>query len=225
MAYDEEDYLLLSGIQHFVFCRRQWALIHIEQAWAENLLTVEGELMHERVHDASLDEKRGDLLTVRGMRISSRALGLSGQCDAVEFRAAEGDPDGIPLKKHSGLWWPYPVEYKHGSPKKNDCDALQLCAQAMCLEEMLCCTIPQGALYYGQTRRREIVEFDDALRARLADMSREMHDMYRRRYTPKVKTGSLCARCSMRDFCEPALCKNKSAADYVARMCREEVAL
>ena len=219
MAYEEEDYLLLSGIQHFAFCRRQWALIHIEQAWAENLRTVEGELMHERVHDTALDEKRGDLLTVRGMMIASRELGLSGQCDAIEFHS---DPEGISLKKHGGSWRPYPVEYKRGSPKKDSCDTLQLCAQALCLEEMLCCHIPEGALYYGQTRRRAPVAFDEALRTQVHAMSREMHEMYRRRHTPKVKTGSFCGQCSLRDICQPMLCKNKSAAGYIARRCEED---
>ena len=218
MAYEEEDYLPLSGIQHFAFCRRQWALIHIEQAWAENLRTVEGELLHERVHGAA-SEKRGERLTVRGMIISSRALGFSGQCDAVEFYE---DPEGISLKKHGGLWRPYPVEYKRGNPKKGNCDALQLCAQALCLEEMLCCDIPEGALYYGQTRRRTPVAFDEALRAQVRAMSREMHETYRRRHTPKVKTGPFCGQCSLRDICQPTLCKNKSAAGYIARRCEED---
>ena len=149
MGFKEEDYLQLSGLQHFVFCRRQWALIHIEGQWAENYRTVDGHLMHERVHDQEFRESRGDCLTVRGLAIHSTELGVSGQCDAVEFRRA---PAGIALQNREGLWLPYPVEYKRGKPKKHSADELQLCAQAMCLEEMLCCAVPEGALYYGEPR-------------------------------------------------------------------------
>ena len=123
---DPDSYLPMSGIQHFCFCRRQWALIHLEQQWAENLRTAEGHLLHERCHDKTLHEKRGGLLTVRGWRVVSHRLQLSGVCDVVEFRA---DPAGVPLQDYPGLWLPLPVEYKHGSPKANDADRLQLCAQ------------------------------------------------------------------------------------------------
>lgn len=136
--YAEEDYLQLSGLQHFAFCRRQWALIHVENQWVENLLTVEGELLHTRAHDETQRELRGDVLTLRGLTVFSPSLGLSGKCDVVEFHA---DPAGISLQGEKGLWLPYPVEYKRGSPKVGNEDALQLCAQAMCLEETLCCSI------------------------------------------------------------------------------------
>lgn len=137
MAFEEEDYLQLSGLQHFAFCRRQWALIHIEAQWAENLRTVDGHLMHENVHNQEFRESRGDRLIVRGLAIHSARLGISGQCDMVEFRQ---DPAGVPLRGREGLWLPYPVEFKRGKPKEDDADELQLCAQAMCLEEMLCCS-------------------------------------------------------------------------------------
>ena len=142
--YEEEEYLGLSGIQHFVFCRRQWALIHLEQQWADNLRTVEGELLHERAHDEGLSESRGDLLICRGLRVASPRLGISGACDVVEFHA---DPAGVSLAGRPGLWRPVPVEYKRGRQKEHDADELQLCAQAMCLEEMLACEIPRGFLY------------------------------------------------------------------------------
>lgn len=129
----------LSALQHFVFCRRQWALIHLEQQWAENTRTAEGELMHRRAHDEKQIEKRGDLLLWRGLHVRSERLGLSGLCDVVEFHQ---DPQGIPLPGYDGLWQPYPVEYKRGRPKPHDADQLQLCAQALCLEEMLLCAIP-----------------------------------------------------------------------------------
>lgn len=161
MSYQEEDYLPLSGLQHFVFCRRQWALIHIEQQWSENLLTVDGTLMHKNAHDQERREKRGDLLVVRGMPAFSAGLGISGQCDVVEFRKS---PEGVSLRGQEGLWQPFPVEYKRGRPKEHQADELQLCAQAMCLEEMLCCAIPAGALYYGEPRRRTEVTFTEELR-------------------------------------------------------------
>ena len=144
-----DDYLLMSGIQHFCFCRRQWALIHLEQQWSENLRTAEGRLEHTRCHDTAQTERRGDLLITRGMKVVSHRLRLSGDCDVVEFRA---DPEGIPLQHTEGRWRPMPVEYKHGRAKENDADRLQLCAQAMALEEMLACDIPQAALFYEETR-------------------------------------------------------------------------
>ena len=134
----EDDYRMISEIQHFAFCRRQWALIHLEQQWAENLLTTEGMLMHKRVHDENLSELRKDKLVIRGMRVVSHVLGCSGICDAVEFIRSE---DGISLRGREGRWLVRPVEYKRGKPKKGQEDELQLCAQAMCLEEMLCCKI------------------------------------------------------------------------------------
>ena len=151
MAYNEDEYLQLSGIQHFRFCRRQWALIHIENLWAENVRTVDGELMHERAHDSGLREKRAGVIVTRDLAISSPTLGASGACDVVEFRKSA---DGIPLPGEEGRFRPYPVEYKHVSPWEDLANELQLCGQAMCLEEMLLCAIPEGSLYYGETRRR-----------------------------------------------------------------------
>ena len=156
-----EDLLPLSGLQHFAFCRRQWALIHLEQQWQENLRTVEGGLLHRRAHEGAARERRSDTLILRGLQVVSHQLGLSGQCDVVEFHAA---PKGVPLQGEEGLWQPYPVEYKRGKPKSHQADELQLCAQAMCLEEMLCCDIPEGALFYGEPRRREPVAFTEELR-------------------------------------------------------------
>lgn len=214
MSYGEDEYLQLSGIQHFVFCRRQWALIHLEQQWRENLRTVEGELLHERAHDEDFCERRGDLLTVRGLRVQSPTLGISGSCDVVEFCA---DPAGVSLAGREGTWLPYPVEYKRGSSKETDADRLQLCAQAMCLEEMLCCAIPEGALYYGETRRRERVALTEELRRTVQDGFAQMQEYRRRGYTPKVKTGSFCRACSLRELCLPKLCKSPSAREYIQR--------
>ncbi len=214
MAFDEEDYLQLSGLQHFAFCRRQWALIHIEDQWAENVRTVDGRIIHEHVHDQGSRESRGDLLIVRGLAIHSAQLGVSGQCDAVEFRR---DPDGVPLQDRLGLWRPYPVEYKRGKPKEHSADELQLCAQAMCLEEMLCCSIPEGALFYGQSRRRTIVRFTPELRGQVRDSLAEMHELYRRHYTPKVKPSKACSACSLKELCLPKLMRNRKVSDYLSR--------
>ncbi len=212
MAYDEEDFLQLSGLQHFNFCRRQWALIHIEQQWAENLLTIQGNILHENAHNSDARELRGDVLTTRGMKIHSATLGVSGACDVVQFHHSS---DGIALAGRSGLWQPYPVEYKRGAPKTIDADRLQLCGQAMCLEEMLCCDIPEGALFYGETRRREVVAFTDALRQQVRTSIEEMHALYQRKYTPKVKPTKNCNACSLRDICLPKLCRKQSVQDYL----------
>ena len=212
MIYAEEDFLQLSGLQHFRFCRRQWALIHIENQWHENYFTVDGSLMHENAHDGEKRESRGDLLILRGLPVFSRTLGISGQCDVVEFRR---DPGGVFLRERDGLWKPFPVEYKRGKPKEHSADELQLCAQAMCLEEMLCCDIPQGALFYGEPRRRTAVDFTPELRKDVRECLTEMHQLYERGYTPKVKPGSMCRACSLKDLCLPSLTRRRSVAEYL----------
>lgn len=163
MEYAEDDYLMISGIQHFKFCRRQWALIHVEQQWAENEHTVIGELMHKKAHDPYLTEKRKDLLVVRALPVSSRTMGVSGECDIVEFRKCE---DGVKLHGHRGFYSIYPIEYKKGKPKHSEEDILQLTAQAMCLEEMFSTTVTEGAIFYGETRRREVVAITEELKMR-----------------------------------------------------------
>ncbi len=212
MNYSEDDYLLLSGIQHFSFCRRQWGLIHIEQVWKENELTAGGRIVHERVHNKSLSESRNEELIIRGMPVKSSVLGISGECDAVVFRKAD---NGVTLHGREGIWSVLPVEYKRGSSKTNDCDRLQVAAQTMCLEEMFCCQIKQAALYYHETRNREYIEITDELRERVKESFADMHDMYRRGYTPKVKPDRKCESCSLKELCVPKLMKKKSVAQYV----------
>ena len=219
MEYAEDDYLMLSGIQHFKFCRRQWALIHIEQQWAENVHTVVGELMHKRAHDPYLVEKRKDLLVARSLPIASRLLGVSGECDVVEFHRCE---DGVKLHGHRGLFSVYPIEYKKGKPKLTDEDKLQLTAQTMCLEEMFCTVISEGAVFYGETRRREAVEITEELRDEVKRMFLEMHEYYARKYTPKVKYSKSCNACSLKDICLPKLMKTVSVKSYIDQMLREE---
>ena len=218
MMYPEDDYLMLSGLQHFVFCRRQWALIHIENLWEENLRTVEGNLMHKKAHDSSFRESRGDLYILRDVSIHSTVLGVSGKCDVLEYHRKD---TGISLKGKEGLWQPYPVEYKKGEPKDNPADRLQLCGQAMCLEEMLCCDIPEGSLFYGETRRREIVEFTDEMRHTVREYLTEMHDCYKRGHTPKVKPSKSCNACSLKELCLPKLFRQTSVKKYIAAVLEE----
>lgn len=219
---DDIPYLMISGLQHFAFCRRQWALIHIEQQWRENLLTVEGTILHERAHDRAFTEKRGDRLIVRSLPVVSHQLRITGQCDVVEFHAS---PEGVPLKSRDGTWLPMPVEYKRGKPKEHDADRLQLCAQAMCLEEMLGCPeIKSAYLFYKETARREAVPLDEGLRGEVGRMLEEMHAHHRRGYTPKVKPSKACGNCSLKEECLPKLMKRPSVSDYMqARLGESDV--
>ncbi len=217
--YKEEEFLALSGLQHFAFCRRQWALIYIENQWQENLRTIEGNLLHRRAHNEAQRERRGDILILRGLPIMSHDLGISGQCDVVEFHA---DRAGITLSGEDGLWKPFPVEYKRGAPKQHCADELQLCAQAMCLEEMLCCSISEGALFYGETRRRVAVTLSEELRRQVRTLTEEMHQLFRRGYTPKVKPSKSCNACSLKELCLPSLLRKQCVADYLRQAMEEE---
>ena len=219
MEYSEDDYLMISGIQHFKFCRRQWALIHIEQQWEENVHTVVGELMHKKVHDPLLKEKRKDTIIARALPVSSRELGISGECDLVEFHKCE---DGIKLYGHRGLYSVYPVEYKKGKPKLSEEDIFQLPAQAMCLEEMFSTQVLEGAIFYGETRRRERIEITEEFREEVRSMFQEMHNYYARKYTPRVKYSKSCNACSLKDICLPKLGKAVSVKSYIDQMLKEE---
>jgi len=219
--YSEDEYLQLSGIQHFAFCRRQWALIHIEELWAEDYRTAQGRLLHEKAHDPFFTEKRGDVIITRDMAVYSNELGVSGQCDIVEF--LRDDAHGVRLFGRDGLWLPRSVEYKRGRSKADDCDRLQLTAQTMCLEEMLSCPkIEQGCLYYGETKRREYVDLTDELRGAVRKMFAEMHEHYDRRYTPRVKKTKSCKSCSLSELCLPGLPDRPSVAQYIESTLRGE---
>ncbi len=212
MSYPEDDYLMLSGIQHYAFCPRQWALIHLENQWTENYLTAGGRILHSKAHSGGAAEKRGGLLIFRGLKVWSAELGLSGECDVVEFRQSSA---GVTLGGYDGLWQPYPVEYKRGKTKPGDCDRLQLCAQAVCMEEMLCTHIPSGALFYGEPRRREIVSFTPELREKLRDTVLAMHRLFSQQHTPRAAQGPHCKSCSLRDLCLPSLGKQDSVRKYM----------
>lgn len=217
--YNEDDFLMLSGIQHYAFCPRQWALIHIEQQWDENYFTITGNIMHEKVHDASQIEKRKNVIITRGMSIFSRELGISGNCDVVEFHL---DENGIPLSNYEGKYQPIPVEYKRGKPKEHDADVLQLCAQAICLEEMLVCDIPRGYLFYGEIKRRMEILFDNVLRENVRSSFKRMHELFDRKYTPKIKISKQCQSCSLNNICIPDLNKKTSVNAYIKRRLVED---
>ena len=201
----DADYLLISGIQHFIFCRRQWALIHIDCQWADNRFTAEGNITHQRVHDPNSSFMRNGILSIRGLQVKSEELRIEGVCDAVEFIMSA---DGVKIKGHEGNWNPMPVEYKHGSSKATDCDRIQLAAQAVCLEEMLCCRIESGAIYYEKTHSRENVKISDELRIELKKTVREMRNLYESKRIPKVREKKSCKNCSLYSICLPQLIKN-----------------
>ena len=202
--YSPEDLIQLSALQHMVFCERQCALIHIEQTWTESGRTAEGRIMHERVHEESR-ESRGDDRIDYGVSLRSLRLGLIGEADVVEFHCR---PDGS--------WLPFPVEYKRGKPKADDCDKVQLCAQAICLEEMLSVAIPEGALFYGQTRHRLDVVFDEALRRETAETARLTHALIASGRTPPPVYEKRCESCSLMAECLPkTLQKKRSVKNYL----------
>lgn len=209
--YQDDEYLALSGIQHFAFCRRQWALIHIDQAWSDNGLTAQGNIAHERAHDEGLRERRGDTLVVRGLFVRSPSLGVAGKCDVVEFHK---DAAGHPLCGEEGLWRPVPVEYKHGRAKAGNEDRLQLCCQAICLEEMFATDIAMGCLYYASTHSRERVDLTEDLRAEVREAVAEMHQLYARRHIPKVRSRPSCKACSLVELCAPRV-SGASVAKYI----------
>lgn len=198
--YTPEELLPLSGIQHFVFCRRQWALIQIERQWQDNALTADGKLLHQRTDDPFFTEKRKGIIIARSVPVASYRLGIIGICDVVEFVESN---DGISLPGRTGFFTPAPVEYKRGKEKTSLCDEAQLCAQAICLEEMLSTVIPRGYLYYNQIRHRVEVNFTEELRSFIFKMTSEMHAYYERGYTPRVKISKACRSCSLVDICLP----------------------
>ncbi|MGD9677391.1 MAG: CRISPR-associated protein Cas4 [Vulcanibacillus sp.] len=216
-SYSDDDMLALSGIQHFAYCQRQWALIHIEKQWSENLKTVEGKQLHERVDNPDFFEARGGILTTRSVPLSSYILGLYGNSDVVEFYAVE--KYGVSIQGRDGKWNPVPIEYKRGKPKKDIIDEVQLCAQAMCLEEMLNTIIDYGYLYYGETKHRTKVVFDEGLRHQVVNFSEQMHSMYAKQHTPRaIINDRNCKSCSLVNICLPKLgLKKTSVNNYIKK--------
>jgi CRISPR-associated exonuclease Cas4 len=209
-VYTEDDFIQLSALQHFSFCPRQCALSYIEQIWEENLLTAEGGVMHERAHEEQFETRDGVRIE-RGMPLRSLKLGLIGKADVVEFR-----------KNETKQWVPFPVEYKHGKPKENNCDKIQLCAQGMCLEEMTGITVSSGAIFYGKTRHRLDVVFDEALRKETEDVARRVHGFIAAGVTPRAEYSKRCESYSLVSACMPkSLGAQHSVRDYLREAVKE----
>jgi CRISPR-associated exonuclease Cas4 len=210
--YREDELVALSALQHFVVCQRQCALIHLENCWIENVRTAEGRLLHERA-DRGGAEIRAGVRRAFGVPLRSLALGLSGRADMVEFYPAPGGGPDIP----------FPVEFKRGKQKQGDEDRIQLCAQALCLEEMLAIAIPAGALFYGERRRRTDVIFDPTLRARTKEMAAGVHALMRAGITPQPPQSAPCAQCSLRPACRPEAFRaaSRSVADWTRQRLRD----
>lgn len=208
--YTDDDFIQLSALQHFTFCPRQCALIHIEQVWLENMFTAEGKVMHDKAHKEQFETRDGVRIE-RGMPLRSRELGLSGKADVIEFHKA------------ANVLAPFPVEYKRGKPKKDLSDKIQLCAQALCLEEMLNVPVPAGALFYGKTRRRFEVEFDDALRRETINAVTRLRVFIKEAVTPKPVYASKCDSCSLVDVCIPQITSGKQPVkEYLLKETEEE---
>ena len=216
MEYSDDDFLMISGIQHFVFCKRQWALDHIENSWEDNYLTVTGQELHSKVDNPYLKESRNTKFIERAMKVRSNKMGLTGICDVDEF--IKDDDNGVEIFGKIGKYLPVPVEYKRGTKKETHADELQLLAEGICLEEMLFCHLDYGYLYYGKERHREKVEFSQGLREELGKTVMEMHGYWSKKYTPKVKPGKKCDSCSLKNICLPELLIRESVEKYMKRV-------
>lgn len=210
--YNDDELLPISALQHFVFCPRQCALIHIEQVWTENLLTAEGRILHEKTHEERIETRDG-IRIERGIFIRSEKLGLIGRADVVEFHK----PD------EGGEWKAFPVEYKHGRPKGNNCDIVQLCAQALCLEEMLKTDIPAGALFYGKTRHRLDVEFTRELREETMDTVVRLRKFISSGLTPAPVYDKKCESCSLLSICMPKIMQDAASVKQYIRQAVNEL--
>jgi CRISPR-associated exonuclease Cas4 len=214
--FDEADLLPLSALQHYVYCPRQCALIHIEQQWSENRFTAEGRAQHDRV-DRPEHEVRDGVRLEYAVLLRSLRLGLIGKADVVEFHGIQSDfkLQISDLKSQEKTLRVFPVEHKRGRPKPDHCDWIQLCAQAFCLEEMMQIEIPEGAIFYGQPRRRQNVEFTAELRAETEEAARKIHEMIRSGKTPPAEYDEKkCAACSLFDICMPE--KHRPVSAYLA---------
>lgn len=199
----EDSFIQLSALQHYLFCERQCYLVHREMIWQDNLFTTEGNIMHERADEQKLSASGSDTKTERALYACSRSLGLSGKADVVEFH------------KNGEKWIPFPVEYKRGKPKENRCDEVQLCAQALCLEEMLSAEVGSGALFYGKTRHRTYVDFDEELRNLTREICEKVHSLLKQEKAPASNySREKCDVCSLKTYCMPEIC-GKSAVKYI----------
>ena len=221
--YNEDDMLMLSGIQHFVFCPRQWALIHMEQEWAENKLTTEGQFLHKNVDDPFYRQKNGDVITLRSLHVASKKLGLYGMTDAVELIPSKSSENTITHNRYKGFWKPYPVEYKRGKHKPDERDEVQLAAQVMCLEEMYGINIPCGALYYNEVKHREVIPISESLRETTCRCAEEMHSVFNSGVIPKAVKANHCKNCSLIDICMPEVENCSQVSTYLNRNLYEDI--
>lgn len=209
---DDSSYLQIAGIQHFAFCRRQWALIHIEQQWKENYFTNDGKIKHERVENGLITEKFRDKIVMRSLHVISHSLWIQGICDVVEFIRHK---DGEYFSKYKDYFIVHPVEYKRGKPKDNNSDILQLVAQTICLEEMLSVTISKGALFYFEIRHRQEVDISGDLKQEVKKILNEMRKYYLDGYTPKVRKSGKCKSCSLQGVCLPELSRAQNVSKFI----------
>ncbi len=227
MSWSEDELLPISALQHLLFCERQCALIHIERAWVDNLFTAEGQILHRKAHDGKPQTRDGVRIT-RGLPLRSFASGLVGQADVIEWRPPPDTSDRqadrslagwLRQRTTTGLdgWTITPVEYKRGRPKRNDCDRVQLCAQALCLEEMLDVEIGSGQLFYGQKRRRVDVVLDARLREVTRQAAVRLHQLVRAGITPPAVREKKCDTCSLLPVCLPDAMGRASAGRYFER--------
>lgn len=228
--FTEEEFLPISLLQHLLFCTRRAALVHTEGIWSDNIFTALGQNMHERVHTTGV-ESRKDFRITRGLLLRSLNLGITGKADVVEFHrlddayndATEADKRAVKLEGVTGLWRAYPVEYKSGHLRHELGYEIQLCAQAICLEEMLCTHVPEGSIYYGKTGRRLDLLFDSQLRLATQTACNELHLLLNSQKTPPAEYGPKCDKCSLLDFCLPkVVTKNRSVKSYMDRIAESD---
>ena len=215
LMFTEDDFIMISALQHYVYCPRQCALIHVEDAWNENLFTVRGNLLHEKV-DTDTYETRGTLKTIRGLRIHSFQYGIVGRCDVVEFRKAQPKADEPPAQKTGEEVMP--VEFKSGEPKENISDKVQLCAQVLCLEEMLNTKITHGAFFYGKIRRRNIVEIDNKLRSQTESIIASVRELVSKKIVPPAVYEAKCRNCSLQTICQPKAMNKRKLQNYMKEL-------
>ncbi len=203
--YNEDDFIMISALQHYIFCPRQCALIHIDDVWQENLFTVRGELLHEKV-DTDSYETRGDVKTVRGLRIHSFKYGLVGRCDVVEFKQTSKGKEI------------FPVEFKAGQPKEDISDKVQLCAQVFCLEEMLNTQINKASFFYGKIRRRDVIQIDDQLRTQTEEVINKVRSLISEKRIPIIEYSAKCRNCSLIKVCQPKALNKKKLGNYIKQL-------
>ena len=220
--YNDDQMLMLSGIQHYMYCPRQWALIHIEQQWGDNRLTAEGQLLHQNVDNPAYRQKNGDIITLRAVHVASHSLGLYGIADAIELHPSDNPDNAITHPRYPGYWKPFPIEYKRGHRKQDERDEVQLAAQVICLEEMYGIHISKAALFYHEIRHREEVTIDEPLRQLTYELSEAMHQTFESGFTPKAEQRRECRSCSLIDICAPELTQKTSVAYYLKKTLNEE---